>query len=197
MSIAGERNVRRVLIMGAAGRDFHTFNVLYRHDTTTRVVSFTAAQIPGIDRRSYPAALAGPRYPDGIPIRSEEALGDIIREERIDDVVFAYSDLSHEDVMHRASIVMAAGADFRLVGPRASMLPSAKPVVAVCAVRTGCGKSEVARAVTRLLAAHDLRVVLVRHPMPYGDFERMRVQRFTTMTSAMRKLTSPGWYRSS
>jgi predicted GTPase len=167
--------------MGAGGRDFHDFNTVFRGDATTRVVAFTAAQIPGIADRRYPASLAGPSYPDGIPIVAEERLPGLIRREQVDEVVLAYSDLSHEDVMHKASTVLAAGADFRLIGPRATMLRSVKPVVAVCAARTGCGKSQTSRRIGQLLVAAGLRVALVRHPMPYGDLERMRVQRFATV----------------
>ena len=172
--------MRRIVIMGAGGRDFHNFNVVFRDDPEAEVVAFTAAQIPGISGRTYPPALAGPRYPDGIPIEPEERLGELVRSERVDEVVLAYSDLSHEDVMHRASIVLAAGADFRLLGPRATMLSSPKPVVAVCATRTGAGKSQTSRLVALLLRDEGLRAALVRHPMPYGDLNAMRVQRFET-----------------
>jgi predicted GTPase len=172
---------RRVVIMGAGGRDFHVFNTVFRDDPETEVVAFTAAQIPGIDQRVYPPSLAGPRYPRGIEIRPEDELPAIARAERVEEVVLAYSDLAHIDVMHKASIVLATGADFRLVGPRATMLASSKPVVAVCAVRTGCGKSQTSRRVGRILMDAGLRVALVRHPMPYGDLERMRVQRFETL----------------
>jgi predicted GTPase len=167
--------------MGAAGRDFHDFNVVFRDDDEHRVVAFTAAQIPGIDHRRYPASLAGSRYPDGIPIVPEGELRTLIEHEHVDEVVFAYSDLSHEDVMHRASIALAAGADFRLLGPRATMLETARPVVAVCGTRTGVGKSQTSRKAATILRDAGLRVVLVRHPMPYGDLERMRVQRFASM----------------
>ena len=143
--------MRKVIVMGAGGRDFHNFNVAYRDDPDVEVVAFTAAQIPGIDDRRYPAALAGPRYPDGIPIRREAELDQLIRDELVDEVVLAYSDLSHEDVMHKASIVLAAGADFTLLGPHSTMLTSKKPVVAVCAVRTGSGKSQTSRAVGKVL----------------------------------------------
>jgi predicted GTPase len=173
--------MRRTLIMGAGGRDFHNFNVAFRDDPDTHVVAFTATQIPGIDDRVYPATLAGPRYPQGIPIVPEESLTELIRMHDVDDVVLAYSDLSHETVMHKASIVLAAGADFRLLGPKGTMLRSSKPVVAVCAVRTGAGKSQTSRAVARALLAARLRVALVRHPMPYGELERMRIQRFETL----------------
>jgi len=171
----------RVVIMGAAGRDFHVFNTVYRDDPSNRVVGFTAAQIPGIDNRVYPPALSGPHYPLGVPILPEADLEDIVRDQSADEVVLAYSDLSHEDVMHIASRVLATGADFRLVGPKASMLPSRKPVIAVCAARTGCGKSQTSRRVAQLLIDAGLRTVLVRHPMPYNDLERMRVQRFATL----------------
>lgn len=173
--------MRRVVIMGAGGRDFHVFNTVFRGDRRTEVVAFTAAQIPGIDDRLYPPSLAGAGYPQGIPIRPEDELTTLIREHDVDEVVLAYSDLSHEDVMHKASIAMAAGADLRLVGPRASMLRSSKPVVAVCAVRTGSGKSQTTRRVAEILRDAGLRAVLVRHPMPYGDLERMVVQRFATL----------------
>jgi predicted GTPase len=173
--------MRRVVIMGAGGRDFHVFNTVFRGDPATQVVAFTAAQIPGIDDRAYPPSLAGPHYPDGIPIRPEAELDELVAAHDVHEVVLAYSDLSHEEVMHRASQVLAAGADFRLVGPRASMLRSSKPVVAVCAVRTGSGKSQTTRRVAEILQARGLRPVLVRHPMPYGDLERMAVQRFATL----------------
>lgn len=167
--------------MGAGGRDFHDFNVVFRNDPSTEVVAFTAAQIPGIAGRTYPASLAGPHYPSGIPIRPEEELADIVECEAVDEVVLAYSDLSHEAVMHKASTALAAGADFRLLGPKATMLRSTKPVVAVCAVRTGCGKSQTSRRIGQILLGHGLAVALVRHPMPYGDLEAMRVQRFASL----------------
>jgi predicted GTPase len=167
--------------MGAGGRDFHDFNVVFRDDPQTRVVAFTATQIPGIAGRVYPPSLAGPLYPEGIPIRPEEELAGLVREHEVDEVILAYSDLRHDTVMHKASLVLAAGADFRLLGPDATMLPSRKPVVAVCAVRTGCGKSQTSRKVGRALLDAGLRVALVRHPMPYGDLEAMRVQRFATL----------------
>jgi len=170
----------RVLIMGAAGRDFHDFNVVYREDPTVEVVAFTATQIPGIADRRYPAELAGLRYPAGIPIRPESELESLIRELEVDTVVFAYSDVSHEQVMHAASRALAAGADFKLLGPAATMLPSSRPVVAVCAVRTGSGKSQTSRYVARALEAQGLKVAVVRHPMPYGDLVAQRVQRFAT-----------------
>ena len=168
----------RTLIMGAAGRDFHNFNVAYRDDPGHEVVAFTAAQIPNIEGRVYPPALAGPRYPAGIPIHPEEELVHLIGTLRVDEVVFAYSDLSHEEVMHRASAVLAAGADFCLLGPHRTQLRSTRPVVSVCAVRTGAGKSQTIRLVARVLRRLGRRVVPVRHPMPYGDLERQAVQRF-------------------
>jgi predicted GTPase len=173
--------MRRIIIMGAGGRDFHNFNVVYRTDPNTEVVAFTATQIPGIDERAYPPSLAGRLYPDGISIRPEELLTELIREFRVDEVVLSYSDLKHETVMHKASIALAAGADFKLLGPGSTMLSSTKPVVAVCAVRTGCGKSQTSRKVGRTLLDAGLKVALVRHPMPYGDLEAMRVQRFATL----------------
>ncbi len=170
----------RVLIMGAAGRDFHDFNVVYRDDPAVEVVAFTATQIPGIADRRYPPELAGERYPAGIPIRPEAELESLIRELRVDTVVFAYSDVSHEQVMHAASRAIAAGADFSLLGPARTMLESTRPVVSVCAVRTGCGKSQTSRYVARVLEAQGLKVAVVRHPMPYGDLVAQRVQRFET-----------------
>jgi predicted GTPase len=173
--------VARTIVMGAGGRDFHNFNVALRDDPGTEVVAFTAAQIPGIADRVYPAALAGPRYPRGIPIRAEDELPGLISELAADEVVLAYSDLAHETVMHKASLVLAAGADFRLLGPARTMLRSSRPVVAVCAVRTGAGKSQTTRRIGRILRDAGLRVALIRHPMPYGDLEAMRVQRFATL----------------
>jgi len=173
--------MHKVIIMGAGGRDFHNFNTVFRDDAETRVVAFTATQIPGIADRIYPPALAGELYPEGIPIRPEDELTALVREHHVDEVILAYSDLAHETVMHKASLVLSTGADFRLLGPDATMLRSTKPVVAVCAVRTGCGKSQTSRAVGRALIDAGLRVALVRHPMPYGDLEAMRVQRFATV----------------
>ncbi len=172
---------RRVVIMGAGGRDFHDFNLVYRDDPTVEVVAFTATQIPGIEDRTYPPSLAGARYPDGIPIRPEAELDELIARERVDEVVFAYSDVSYEHVMHTSAAVLAAGADFTLLGGRSTMLASNRPVVAVCAVRTGSGKSQTSRALGRILLDAGLRVALIRHPMPYGELERMRVQRFTSL----------------
>ena len=173
--------MRSVIVMGAGGRDFHDFNVVYRDDPDVEVVAFTAAQIPGIADRLYPPSLAGPRYPDGIRIVPEERLAELVRAEGVDEVVLAYSDLSHEEAMHKASIALAAGASFSLLGPNATMLDCTKPVVAVCAVRTGSGKSQTSRRVGQILLDAGLRVALVRHPMPYHDLEAMRVQRFATI----------------
>jgi predicted GTPase len=172
--------VKKVLIMGAAGRDFHNFNLVYRDDPETEVVAFTATQIPGIEGRRYPTELAGPRYPHGIEIHPEEELTSLVRERGVDEVVFAYSDVSHEYVMHRASQALAAGASFTLLGPEATMVSSTKPVVAVCAVRTGAGKSQTTRAVVRALRGQGHTPVVVRHPMPYGDIAAQRVQRFAS-----------------
>lgn len=174
-------DMQTVVIMGAGGRDFHDFNTVFREDPSVRVAAFTATQIPGIDDRVYPASLAGPLYPGGIPIRPEEELAEIVRAEGVDTVVLSYSDLRHEDVMHKASLVLAAGADFVLLGPGATMLEASKPVVAVTAVRTGAGKSPTSRRIGSILTAAGLRVGHVRHPMPYGDLAAMRVQRFTTL----------------
>jgi len=172
---------KNVIIMGAAGRDFHNFNTVFRDDPLCRVVAFTAAQIPGIGNRRYPAELAGRLYPRGIPIHPEEQLTRLIADKRVDQVVFAYSDVSHEALMHTASTVLAAGADFRLIGPDATMLGSKKKVVSVCAVRTGCGKSQVVRLFCRTLTANGIRPVVVRHPMPYGDLRKQAVQRFASL----------------
>ena len=171
---------KRVVIMGAAGRDFHDFNVVYRNDPEVEVVAFTATQIPGIANRRYPAGLAGPLYPDGIPILPEDDLDAIIRDRWVDTVVFAYSDVSHATVMHVASRVLAAGADFELLGPRRTMLASHRPVVSVCAVRTGSGKSQTTRYLAGLLAECGLTPVVIRHPMPYGDLAAQAVQRYAT-----------------
>jgi predicted GTPase len=172
---------RRVLIMGAAGRDFHNFNVVYRNDRRYEVVAFTATQIPFIDDRTYPASLAGERYPNGIEIHEEADLTRLIGELEVDDVVFAYSDVSHEYVMHKGSEVLAAGANFELLGPNETMLRATVPLVAVCAVRTGSGKSQTTRAIAGSLKDAGKRVVAVRHPMPYGNLEGQRVQRYATL----------------
>src|SRR5919106_720302 len=169
---------RKVIIAGAAGRDFHNFNVRYRNDPRSEVVSFTATQIPGIEDRLYPPELAGELYPGGIPIGAEDDLERIVRDLHADEVVFGYSDVSHESVMHLASRALAMGADFTLLGPRATMIPAEVPVVAVCAVRTGSGKSQTTRAVARILKNANKKVAVVRHPMPYGDLVKQAVQRF-------------------
>jgi len=168
----------RVLIMGAAGRDFHNFNTVFRQNDQYQVVAFTATQIPNIEGRLYPPQLAGELYPEGIPIYPEEELVDLIRQQEIDQVIFAYSDVSHEYVMHKASMVLAVGADFRLMGGKETMIESSKPLVAVCAVRTGAGKSQTTRYVCDLLQKMGHRVVAIRHPMPYGDLVAQTVQRF-------------------
>ena len=170
----------RVIIMGAAGRDFHNFNVYFRDREQYEVVAFTATQIPYIENRRYPPELAGPLYPQGIPIREEKELPRLIAEHDVDQVVFAYSDVSHEYVMHRASLVLAAGADFRLMGGKVTMLQAKVPVVAVCAVRTGSGKSQTTRHISDVLRSQGKKVVVVRHPMPYGDLVRQACQRFAT-----------------
>jgi predicted GTPase len=170
--------VKRVVIAGAAGRDFHNFNVAFRGRNDYKVVAFTATQIPDIEGRVYPAELAGEGYPDGIPIVAEDELTDLVRREEIDEVVFAYSDVTHEHVMHIGSTVLAAGADYVLLGPRSTELHSSKPVVAICAVRTGSGKSQTTRRVARILREAGKRVAVLRHPMPYGDLTKQAVQRF-------------------
>ena len=167
--------------MGAAGRDFHTFNTYFRENPSYEVVAFTAAQIPGIAGRRYPPALSGSRYPQGISIYPEDQLEKLIRRERIDQVIFAYSDVAHLTVMHLASRVLAGGADFRLVGPEHSLLASSRPVISVCAVRTGCGKGMVVRRLATLLREGGVRPVVVRHPMPYGDLAEQAVQRFAAL----------------
>jgi predicted GTPase len=177
----------RTLILGAAGRDFHNFNVVYRDDTRYEVVGFTAAQIPNIAGRRYPADLAGPLYPEGVPIFPEEELAALVQRLEVRQVVFSYSDVSYTYVMHRAAVANAAGADFVLLGPRATMLESPKPVVAVCAVRTGAGKSQTSRRIVQLLRNAGLRAVVVRHPMPYGDLAAQRVQRFATVADLKRQ----------
>lgn len=172
--------VEKVVIMGAAGRDFHNFNVYFRDNPRYEVVAFTASQIEGIENRSYPVELCGAGYPDGIPICHEDELERIVSGNKVDLVAFSYSDVRHEDVMHKASSVMAGGADFMMIGATYTMLESSRPVVAVCAVRTGCGKSQTTRKVCDILRAEGKRVVVVRHPMPYGDLSRQVVQRFAS-----------------
>lgn len=170
----------RVVIMGAAGRDFHNFNVYFRDNESYEVVAFTATQIPNIEGRKYPAALAGALYPAGIPIYPESDLVNLVKEQHVDQVIFAYSDVPHEYVMHKASVVMAAGADFRLMSPRETQIKSSKPVVSVCAVRTGSGKSQTTRRVSLILRDMGYKVAAIRHPMPYGDLVKQKVQRFET-----------------
>jgi predicted GTPase len=172
---------QRAVILGAAGRDFHNFNVFFRENPDYEVVAFTATQIPDIDGRRYPAALAGSRYPDGIPIVSEADLDRLIRDEHIDVAVFSYSDVSHDTVMHIGSRAMTAGANYLLLGPRQTMLRAKVPVVAVCAARTGAGKSQTSRRVAALLRERGKRVVAIRHPMPYGDLTKQAVQRFASL----------------
>ncbi|MDS9472536.1 cyclic 2,3-diphosphoglycerate synthase [Sporosarcina pasteurii] len=174
-------NRKKVIIIGAAGRDFHNFNTYYRNNKEYEVVAFTAAQIPDIDGRKYPSELAGELYPEGIPIYSQDELPALIQKLAVDECVFAYSDVSYDEVMGVSAVVNAAGANFTLLGPKSTMLKSNKPVISVCAVRTGTGKSQTARKVIETLLEHDLKVVAVRHPMPYGDLNAQRVQRFATV----------------
>ena len=186
MSLRGVRSVtgtarKRVLILGAAGRDFHNFNVVFRDDPAIEVVAFTAAQIPGIAGRRYPPGLAGSLYPQGLPILDEGRLEELCRTRRVDQVVFAYSDVTHSQVMHLASRALASGADFALLGPTRTMLPARRPVIAISAVRTGCGKSQIARWLAGYLrGVHRQRVAVLRHPMPYGELATERVQRFAS-----------------
>ncbi len=170
----------KVIIMGAAGRDFHNFNVYFRDNEQYNVIAFTATQIPNIEGRTYPPVLAGKLYPKGIPIYPESELTELIRKNKVDKVVFAYSDAPHEYVMHKASEVMAAGADFWLMGPNSTMLKSSKPIISVCAVRTGCGKSQTTRKVVKTLRNMGKKVVSIRHPMPYGDLSKQIAERFAT-----------------
>jgi len=172
--------IENVIIMGAAGRDFHNFNVYFRDNQRYRVIGFTATQIPDIDGRRYPPELAGELYPEGIPIYSDDRLADLIQEHRVDLVAFSYSDVPHNEVMHKASVVAASGADFIIIGAQYTMLQSKKPVISVCAVRTGCGKSQTSRQVVRILQKAGHKVVSIRHPMPYGDLTRQIVQRFSS-----------------
>ncbi len=170
--------VRKVIIMGAAGMDFHTFNTVFRDNENYQVLAFTATQIPDIEGRTYPKELAGSLYPEGIPIYPESDIVTLINKWEVDEVVLAYSDLFHEDVMHKASLVNATGADFKLVGSRHTQVKSTKPVISICAVRTGCGKSQTTRRVVEILKEAGHRVVAIRHPMPYGDLVKQAVQRF-------------------
>jgi predicted GTPase len=170
--------MKKVVIMGAAGRDFHNFNTYFRDNPNFQVIAFTATQIPDIEGRKYPAELAGKLYPNGIPIHAEEDLDALIRQNDVTKVYFSYSDVSHEYVMHKASQVQAAGATFVLLGPADTMIKSRKPLLSVCAVRTGCGKSQTSRKVSKILKAKGRRVAAIRHPMPYGDLAKQKVQRF-------------------
>lgn len=172
---------KNVLILGAAGRDFHNFNVYYKNNPAYNVVAFTATQIPDIDGRKYPPELAGERYPDGIPIYNEKDLPELIGKFKIDEVVFSYSDISHESVMHKASMANASGANFVLLGNDKTMIRSTKPVVSVCAIRTGCGKSQTTRRVAQILRGANKKVVAIRHPMPYGDLVAQKAQRFGSL----------------
>jgi predicted GTPase len=172
---------RNIIIIGAAGRDFHNFNTYYRGKTEYNVVAFTAAQIPDIDGRKYPAELAGHLYPEGIPIYAQEELPTLISQLNVDECVFSYSDVHYEDVMGVSAVVNAAGADFTLLGSKHTMIESEKPVISVCAVRTGTGKSQTSRKIIETLLEHDLKVVAIRHPMPYGDLAAQKVQRFATV----------------
>jgi predicted GTPase len=173
--------MQKVIIMGAAGRDFHNFNTFFRNNNDFEVVAFTATQIPEIDNRRYPAELAGAFYPEGIPVYTEEKLEELIHHYRVDTCVFAYSDIPHQHVMAAASRVNAAGASFMLMGPKQTMLQSIKPVISVCATRTGAGKSQTSRKIIQLLMDKGLRVVAIRHPMPYGDLVKQKVQRYATI----------------
>jgi len=172
---------KNIIIIGAAGRDFHNFNTTYRNNEAYNVVAFTATQIPDIDGRKYPKELAGELYPEGIPIYSQEQLAELIQELDVDECVFSYSDVRYEDVMSVGALVNAAGANFTLLGPESTMIKSNKPVISVCAVRTGTGKSQTSRKIIETLLEHDLKVVAIRHPMPYGDLNAQRVQRFATV----------------
>ncbi len=174
-------SLKKVVIMGAAGRDFHNFNLFFRDNKDYEVVAFTATQIPDIAGRKYPAELAGKLYPKGIPIFDEKELPKIMKDKGIDLVVFSYSDIAHEDIMHKASLVLAEGVSFMFLGPKETMVKSKKPVISICAVRTGCGKSQTTRRVSEILRAAGKKVVAVRHPMPYGDLAKQKVQRFATL----------------
>ena len=178
--MGGRKMLEKVIIMGAAGRDFHNFNVYFRDNPRYQVVCFTATQIPDIDGRQYPPELAGAMYPDGIPIKSDENLMEMIKADQVDLVAFSYSDVPHTEVMHKASQVIAAGADFIMIGASYTMIESTKKVVSVCAVRTGCGKSQTSRQIVQILKDVGQKVVSVRHPMPYGDLTKQIVQRFAT-----------------
>lgn len=177
---------KRVLIMGAAGRDFHNFNMVYKDNPTYDVLAFTATQIPGIANRTYPAKLAGRLYPKGIPIFHEEKLKELIKQYQIDDVIFSYSDVKHVDVMHKASLVLSCGSNFKLLGGKDTKIKSKKRVISVCAVRTGCGKSAMTRYVAKVLKELGKKIVIIRHPMPYGDLVKQEVQRFAKLSDFKR-----------
>ena len=185
-----QMNKKKVLILGAAGRDFHNFNVFYRDNASFDVVAFTAAQIPDIDGRKYPSCLSGPLYPEGIPIFPEESMEDLITNHDIDEVVMAYSDLPYDHVMQLGSRALAKGADFRLMGPKTCTIKSAKPLIAICASRTGSGKSQVSRKIAKMLKSRGYRVAAIRHPMPYGDLSRQVCQRFETYEDLDRQETT-------
>lgn len=178
--------MKKTIIMGAAGRDFHNFNVYFRDNEEYRVAAFTATQIPDIEGRKYPSILAGKLYPDGIPIYPEKDLTKYIKELEVSEVFFSYSDVSHEYIMHKASEVMSAGASFTLLGPRETMIKSKIPLISICAVRTGCGKSQTSRKTALILKEKGKRVVVIRHPMPYGDLTEQKVQRFATYEDMMK-----------
>ncbi len=181
---------RKIIIMGAAGRDFHNFNIFCRDNPDYEVIAFTATQIPNISGRKYPKELAGKLYPNGIPIYPEEKLKELIVRHKVDDIVFSYSDISHEYVMHKASLVLSCGANFVLLGPKSTMLKSRKPVIAVCAVRTGAGKSPTTRRVADILRKKKKKVVIIRHPMPYGDLRKQIVQRFASHKDLIKHKTT-------
>ena len=181
-----ENSPRRILIMGAGGRDFHNFNTAFRDDPTSRVVAFTATQIPGIADRTYPPSLAGTLYPNGIPIYPEVDLESLIESENVDMVYLSYSDIPHVEVMHKASLTLAAGANFGLIGPKQTMLKSDLPVISVCAVRTGAGKSPLSQWVVSWLQERGYSVSILRHPMPYGDLERQAVQKFSSFSELVK-----------
>jgi predicted GTPase len=181
MGPTGGNHKKNVIIMGAAGRDFHDFNVFWKHQHDYNVVAFTAAQIPDIAGRMYPKELSGPDYPQGIPIEPESRITELIKEHNVNEISLAYSDLAHSTVMHKAAMVNAAGADFRLMGWRQTMIVSVKPVIAICAVRTGCGKSQTTRKVCEYLKEFGQKVAVIRHPMPYGDLTKQICQRYATL----------------
>ncbi|MEK7312868.1 MAG: GTPase, partial [Deltaproteobacteria bacterium] len=181
---------KNIVIMGAGGRDFHNFNVLFRRDPSSKVVAFTAAQIPFIENRTYPPELSGKLYPKGIPVYPEEELAELVKKYSVNTVVFSYSDVSHEYVMHKASLATSLGADFLLLGAEKTMLKSKKPVISVCAVRTGCGKSAITRFIAGVIKKCNKTPVVIRHPMPYGDLKKQKLQRFETSQDMARAKTT-------